>query len=104
MSWRVKFVPQAAKEFKELPLDLRKKFEQLFLEIEHGGITSLSKKRYKHITDGLWELRVSGKDNIARSIYVTESSEMVKILLVFVKKTQKTPQEFIELAQKRRSE
>ena len=52
----------------------------------------------KHIEDRLWEMRLRGRDGIARALYVTASGRRVVILRVFVKKTQKTPWREIELA------
>lgn len=58
----------------------------------------------------LWEIRIHLKDRIARVLFTTlvekntikEESENVMILLHgFIKKSQKTPQEELKLAQKR---
>ena len=46
----------------------------------------------------LWEMRMSGKDGIARAAYVTASEKRLIVLHVFVKKTQKTPRHAIETA------
>ena len=58
----------------------------------------------KHLTGKLWELRLSGRDGIARSIYVTASGRRVVVLRTFVKKTQKTPPREIEIAMARMKE
>ena len=49
---------------------------------------------------GLWEVRSSIKDGIARVIFYVEGNRMV-LLHGFVKKTQKTPDREINLALKR---
>ena len=46
----------------------------------------------------LWEMRMSGKDGIARAAYVAASGKRLIVLHVFVKKTQKTPRRAIETA------
>ncbi|MGK7913476.1 MAG: type II toxin-antitoxin system RelE/ParE family toxin [Synechococcus sp.] len=46
----------------------------------------------------VWEIRLKGRDGIARALYVTAKSERVVIVRTFVKKTQKTPRREIELA------
>jgi phage-related protein len=52
----------------------------------------------------LWEIRARGKDGIARAVYIAVFGKRVVILHVFVKKTQKTPPEAIELSLKRAKE
>jgi phage-related protein len=49
----------------------------------------------------LWELRLKGKDGIARGLYVTTSGQRVVVVRIFTKKTQKAPRKQIELALKR---
>lgn len=52
----------------------------------------------------LWEMRMKGRDGIARAAYVTASGKRVVIGHVFVKKTQKTPRREIETALRRAKE
>jgi phage-related protein len=54
----------------------------------------------KHLEGPLWEMRMKGKDGIARAVYVTASNQRV-VVRVFPKKTQKTPRREIELAHAR---
>ena len=58
----------------------------------------------KHLGDKLWELRVTGKDGIARAIYVTATGQRVVVVRIFVKKSQKTPPRELELARQRAKE
>jgi phage-related protein len=44
---------------------------------------------------------MKGADGIARALYVTAKGKSVVVVRVFVKKTQKTPRQEIELALKR---
>lgn len=46
----------------------------------------------------LWEMRMTGRDGIARAIYLTQAGRRLTVLHVFVKKTQKTPRRAIETA------
>jgi phage-related protein len=55
----------------------------------------------KHIEGKLWEIRATGRDGIARALYVTAAPRRVIVLCAFVKKTQKTPRREIELALRR---
>jgi phage-related protein len=47
---------------------------------------------------------MSGRDGIARAIYVTASGRRVVVLRVFVKKTEKTPPRDLEIAWQRAKE
>ena len=58
----------------------------------------------KHLEDKLWELRIRGRDGIARAVYVTAIKRRVVIVRVFVKKTQKLPKHELELARQRAKE
>ncbi|MFJ3317092.1 type II toxin-antitoxin system RelE/ParE family toxin [Herbaspirillum huttiense] len=46
----------------------------------------------------LWEMRLTGRDRIARALYVSVSQRRLVVLHVFVKKTQKTDRHAIETA------
>lgn len=56
------------------------------------------------MSDGLFELRVKGKEGIARVFYCTLAGKRIIILHGFVKKTQKTPQKELKIAQRRLKE
>lgn len=97
--WRVDVVSDAAiAEIADLPDDLRKRFARLVITIEEQGVHRLREPDAKHVEGKLWELRLSGRDRIARSLYVTQSGQRVLILRTFIKKAQKLPRKEIELA------
>jgi phage-related protein len=58
----------------------------------------------KHLEGKLWELRLKGRDGIARALYVTATGKRLIVLRAVVKKTQKTPRAEIELALQRAKE
>lgn len=58
----------------------------------------------KHLEDKLWELRLKGKDGISRVVYITASEKRVVLLRAFIKKTQKTPLNELEIARQRAKE
>lgn len=58
----------------------------------------------KHLDGKLWEMRMKGRDGIARSIYVTASDQRIVIVHSFMKKTQKTPKAALKLASARAKE
>ena len=102
MIWTVEFISEVAlAEIKALPRDLQAKLTRVIDLIEANGLAALPASYVKHLEDKLWEIRLQGKTNIARSIYVTASGRRVMILRTFVKKTQKTPRREIDLAHER---
>ena len=58
----------------------------------------------KPLRDKLWEMRMRGRDGIARAIYVLAHEQRIVILHAFVKKTQKTPPRAIRLNLERTKE
>lgn len=91
-------------EVESLAVDLRARLVRLGTIIESVGFDGLPADTIKHLEDKLWELRLRGKDGIARAIYVTAVHRRVVIVRVFVKKTQKTPKQELELARRRAKE
>src|ERR1700761_7907464 len=105
MSWTVSFVNAVAEaELRALPEDMIARFLRLGDLIQSSGVAALHEPHAKHLQGKLWELRLKGRDGIARSIYVTANGRRVIVLRTFVKKTQKTPRQEIEIAEKRRKE
>lgn len=72
--------------------------------IEAHGLAAMHEPHVKHIDGKLWEMRMKGKDGIARALYVTVASERVVIVHAFTKKTQKTPARALEVARARAKE
>jgi phage-related protein len=105
MSWSVQFVNSIAQaELDALPVDMRARFERIVTLIRDNGLEKVREPYVKHLEDKLWEMRLSGRDGIARSIYMTASRRRVVILRTFVKKTEKTPKRELELARERAKE
>ncbi len=105
MAWTVVFLDERVElEMEEQPVDIRARFDRLRDLIAEHGPTGLPPKLAKHIDGKLWELRMKGRDGVARAFYVTAEPRRLLILRVFTKKTQKTPKREIELAQARAKE
>jgi phage-related protein len=103
--WRVEILNETvAAEIAALPADMQARFLRLAERIASAGLESLSEPHVKHIEGKLWELRLTGRDGIARALYVTAIGRRVVIVRAFIKKTQKTPRAEIELAQARAKE
>ena len=105
MAWTVETLgPLVDAEIDDLPPDMRARLVRYSSLIERFGLTSLPPAAFKHLENRLWELRLTGRDGIARAIYLTASGQRVVIVRVFVKKTQKTPPGELEVARQRAKE
>jgi phage-related protein len=91
-------------EVRALPSDMQARFLRFGDVIQQSGLQALPRDAVKHLEGKLWELRLTGRDGIARAIYVTAAGRRVVVVRVFVKKTQKTPPRELELARQRAKE
>jgi phage-related protein len=92
------------RELDELAPDVRQRFLRIAELIDQHGLAAMHEPYIKHLEGKLWEMRMKGRDGIARAIYVTAKGERVVVLHAFVKKTQKTPQRALEIARERAKE
>lgn len=105
MDWSVEFLDEDVQaELSALPPDIRASFERIVRLIQSHGLEKMREPYIKHLEGPLWEMRMKGKDGIARAAYVTATGRRVVVVRVFPKKTQKTPRREIELALKRAKE
>lgn len=105
MTWTVGVLNQTVeREIEALPRDIRAKLLRIIGMIEHLGLEQVREPYVKPLQKPLWEMRMIGRDGIARAIYETASGKRVVIVRAFRKKTQKTPRSEIELALKRAEE
>jgi len=105
MAWTVEVLNDTVRaEIKALPQDLQARFVRLGDRIRQAGLVGLNEPHVKHLDGKLWEMRLIGRDGIARALYVTAIRERVMVVRVFVKKTQKTPRAEIDLALRRAKE
>lgn len=100
-NWSTESVGAALAEIAALPMDIQAKLERILRMIEANGLERVHEPYVKHLEGKLWEMRMSGRDGIARAIYFTAIGKQVIIVRAFVKKTQKTPRSEIELATQR---
>jgi phage-related protein len=105
MSWTVVFVNNEVKAVLDaLPLDMRASFERIVSLMKSNGLEKMREPYVKHLEGPLWEMRMKGRDGIARAVYVTAVGKRVVVVHVFQKKTQKTPRHEIVIALKRAKE
>jgi len=102
VTWTVHFLNADVRlELEALPLDIRASFLRIAQLIETNGLEKVHEPYIKHLEGPLWEMRLRGRDGIARAAYVTAVGRRVIVVRVFPKKTQKTPRREIELALQR---
>src|SRR5437763_4415559 len=83
---------------------MQARFLRLAERIASVGLESLSEPHVKYLEGKLWEMRLMGRDGIARVLYVTAIGRRVVVVRAFIQKTQKTPRVQIEIALRRAKE
>ncbi|MCP4106638.1 MAG: type II toxin-antitoxin system RelE/ParE family toxin [Desulfobacteraceae bacterium] len=98
------------KPFEEFVLNLpvkerAKLFETInyFLELKNRNLP-IKESLSKHLEDGIFELRTSFREKIARTLYFYQIGSKIIITHGFIKKTQKTPRKEIKKAKTIREE
>ena len=105
MAWRVEILNDVVRsELAALPLDMRARLTQIIEMMVEVGPQRMREPYVKPLRDKLWEMRMRGRDGIARAIYILAHGQRIVILHAFVKKTQKTPPRAIRLALARAKE
>lgn len=105
MTWTVEISSQTVEaELLGLPSEMQAAFARLVERIMAVGLERIREPHVKHLDGKLWEMRLTGRDGIARAIYVTATGRRIIVLHAFVKKTQKTPNAALALAMARLNE
>lgn len=104
MEWKIDYFNEKIQsDIYSLPESLRAKYAKITsLMIAYGP--NLGEPNTKYIRDGLCELRLIGKEGIARVFYCAVVHKRIVMLHGFIKKTQKTPKKELEIAFKRMNE
>jgi phage-related protein len=99
MAWVVETLNAAVDaEVNELAAVMRAQLARISFLIEEFGLERMREPHVKHLCGPLWEMRMRGRDGIARALYVAASGRRVVIVRAFMKKTQTTPNREIDLA------
>ncbi len=105
VSWSVETLNATVDaELEALPADMRARFVRIAELIAAVGLERVGMPHVRHLTGSLWEMRMTGRDGIARALYVVVRARRVVVVRVFIKKTQKTPRREIDLALQRAKE
>ena len=100
-NWTVTLHPMAEPELLALPADMRARFLHIAEMLESFGPQRVGLPHIRPLEDKLWEMRMQGRDGIARAVYAAIRDRRLLVLHVFVKKTQATPRAAITTALKR---
>ncbi|MCX8086723.1 MAG: type II toxin-antitoxin system RelE/ParE family toxin [Rhodocyclaceae bacterium] len=99
--WTVRIHPLAEPELLALPADMRARFLHISDLLEVFGPQNVGMPHVRPLEGKLWEMRMRGRDGIARAVYAAVQGRTLLVLHVFVKKTQQAPRAAIETARKR---
>lgn len=97
-AWTVVIHPQAEPELGALPADMKARFLRVAELLEDLGPQQVGLPHVRPLENKLWEMRLRGRDGIARAVYAAINGQRLIVLHVFVKKTQATPRKAIEMA------
>jgi len=104
MSWTITFYNERVRAaLLKWPETLKAKLARILELIkEQGGNIGMPLTRA--MGDGLFEIRVKGKDGIGRVFFAYIRQQEIVILHSFIKKQQETPQKELQTAKQRLSE
>jgi phage-related protein len=100
-AWIVALHPLAEPELLALPSDMQARFFRVAELLEDMGPQRVGLPHIRPLEGKLWEMRMQGRDGIARAVYAAVHGRRLLVLHVFVKKTQTTPRSALETARKR---
>lgn len=90
--------PLAEPELLALPADMKARFVHIAEMLEEFGPQRVGLPHIRPLENKLWEMRMKGRDGIARAVYAAVQDRRLLVLHVFVKKTQATPRRAIVTA------
>lgn len=100
-AWTVALHPLAEPELLALPADMQARFLHISELLQDFGTQHVGLPHVRPLERKLWEMRMQGRDGIARAVYAAVQGRRLLVLHVFVKKTQITPRRAIETALQR---
>jgi len=104
MSWRIEYY---SSDIEQAVLDLPESLLARYLHLTDLMMSfgsNLGMPHTRSLGEGLSELRVRGKEGIARIFYCTGTGRKIIMLHLFIKKSQKTPRKEIGTARRRMKE
>ncbi len=105
MRWTVETLDSRVdEELDALPADMRERFVRIARLLEDFGPQHVREPYVKPLVGKLWEMRMKGRDGIARAVYVAATGKRLVVVHAFVKKTRKTPRSALDTAMRRAKE
>lgn len=96
------FHPKAREAIRSFPKPARDMIGSAIFDLQRGKLLGMPLSRQMpSVAPGVSELRVRDSSGIYRTFYLLKSERGVFVFHAFVKKTQKTPDHEIRLAQRR---
>jgi phage-related protein len=100
MKWTIHYYDEnLEEEILNLPDTLLARYIRLTELMKDYG-PNLGMPHTEAFGDGLFELRLKGKEGIARVFYCTQVGKTIHMLHNFIKKTNRTPSKKLKLAKK----
>lgn len=104
MKWEfIYYSSRVKRDILALPDEFLAEFYAMQKIMEEKG-PNLGMPYTRAMGDGLFEIRITAKDGIARVFYCTVEKHEILVLHSFVKKTRATPDQELQLAKKRLKE
>jgi phage-related protein len=105
MRWTIEVLSATVRaELEAQPKDIQARYLRIVELIQTHGLERVREPYVKHLEGPLWEMRMTGRDRIARAVYITATGRRVIVVRVFGKKTERMPRREIELALRRAKE
>src|SRR5271169_2991518 len=84
MGWTVEFLDADVRAALEaMPKDIVARFLRITRLIESEGLPKMREPYVKHLEGPVWEMRMKGKDGIARAAYVAGAGRRVVVVYAF---------------------
>ena len=105
LQWKVEILNKAVEEeLLSLPKDMQARFLRISELLQSFGPQHVGMPHVRPLSNKLWEMRLVGREGIARALYVVAPGRRLVVLYTFIKKTQKTPRQALETAIRRLKE
>lgn len=99
------FHPKAREAIRTFPEEVRREIGKAIFDLQKGRTIGMPLSRpMSTVALGVEELRIRDRAGIYRTFYFTRSSRGILIFHAFVKKTQRTPLQEIDLGRRRLKE
>lgn len=103
MPWTITFYKGVDQEILAMPAGIQARMLRLLELMEKHG-ANLGPPHTRALGGGLFEIRAKAKEGIGRGLYCYAREVQICVLYSFVKKTQKTPKQVLDISRARMKE